>query len=44
MSAVGKNHPDPANPPTRPAGADLKQLAEERMCCVNDPDSGWQSF
>lgn len=44
MSAVGKNHLDPANPPTRPAGADLKHLTKERMCCVDDPDSGWQSF
>jgi hypothetical protein len=44
MSAVRKNHLDPANPPTRPAGIDLKQLTEERMCRVDDPDSRWQSF
>jgi hypothetical protein len=44
MSAVPKNHPDPANPPTRSACADLKLLTVERMCCVDDPDYGWQSF
>ena len=44
MSAVRKNYLDPANPPTRSAAPDLKQLTEERMCCVNDLDSRWQSF
>ena len=44
MSAVGENHRDPASPPTRSAGADLKQLTEERMCWVDNPDSGRQSF
>jgi len=24
--------------------SDLKLLAIERMCCVDDPDYGWQSF
>jgi hypothetical protein len=38
ISAVAKNHPDPTNPPTRPAYADLKLLTVERMCCVRDPD------
>src|SRR5215472_10456479 len=37
ISAVAKNHADPANPPTRPACADLKLLTVERMCCVQDP-------
>jgi len=40
MSAVAKNHPDPANPPTRPACAHLKLLTVEGMCCVDDPDYG----
>jgi len=44
MPAVGKNHLEPANPPTRPAGADLKQPTEERMGCVDDPDPRWQPF
>jgi len=38
MSAVAKNHPDPTNPPTRSACADLKLLTVERVCCVKDPD------
>ena len=38
MSAVAKNHPDPTNPPTRPAWADLQLLTVERVCCVEDPD------
>ena len=37
MSAIAKNHPDPTNPPTRLACADLKLLTVERMCCVEDP-------
>ena len=44
MSAVAKNHPDPANPPTRLACADLKLLTKEGMCWVDDPDYRWQSF
>ena len=44
MSAIAKNHPDPPNPATRPACADLKLLTVERMCWVDDPDYGWQSF
>lgn len=40
MPAVGKNDPDPANPPTRLAFADRKPLTEERVGCVNDPDLG----
>src|SRR5439155_5046823 len=44
MSAIGKNDLDPANPPTRSARVYLKQLTEKRMCWVDDPDPGWQSF
>jgi hypothetical protein len=40
MPAVGKNDPDPADPPTRSGCADHKPLPEERVSCVNDPDSG----
>lgn len=39
MPAIGKNHPDPANAPTRPARADFKRLTEQRMCSVGNPDS-----
>jgi len=38
MSAVSKQHPDPANPATRLACADLKLLTVERMCGVDDPN------
>ena len=44
MSAVAKHHPDPANPATRPACADLKLLTVERMCDVDDLNYWGQSF
>ena len=44
MPTIGKNHPDPANAPTRPARADLKRLTEQRMGRVDNPDSRQQSF
>jgi hypothetical protein len=44
MSAIAKNHPDPASPPTRCACADLKLLPIQRMAGVDNPDYGWQSF
>jgi len=40
MPTIGKNHPDPANAPNQPARADFKQLTEQRMDGVDDPDSG----
>jgi hypothetical protein len=40
MPTVRKNHPDPANAPTRPARADFKPLTEQRMCGVDNPDPG----
>ena len=40
MPTVGKNHPDPANAPTRRARADFKPLTEQRMCGVDNPDAG----
>jgi len=39
MPAVGKNDPDPANPPTRSGSADHKLLPEKRVSGVDDPDS-----
>ena len=34
MPTIGKNHPN------HPARADFKQLTEQRMDGVDDPDSG----
>jgi hypothetical protein len=44
MSAVSKQHSDPANPATRPGYADLKLLTVERMGDIDDPNYCWQSF
>ncbi len=44
MPTVRKNHPNPANAPTRSTRADFKPLTEQRMCSVDNPDPGWQSF
>jgi hypothetical protein len=38
LPAVSKDHPDPANPATRPACADLKLLTIEWMPGVDDPN------
>ncbi|HJZ14144.1 MAG TPA: hypothetical protein VJ251_01620 [Stellaceae bacterium] len=40
MPTIGKNHPDPANATNQLARADFKQLTEQRMDGVDDPDSG----
>lgn len=39
MPTVRKNHPEPANAPTRPARADFKPLTEQRMI-TRIPGSG----
>jgi hypothetical protein len=44
MPTIGKNHPDPANPPNQPARADFKRLTEQRMDGVDDPDPGQLPF
>jgi hypothetical protein len=44
MSAIAKDHPDPASPPTRCACAELKLLPIQRMGGVDNPDYGWQLF
>src|SRR3954453_5583580 len=40
MPTVRKNHPNPANAPTRSTRADFKPLTEQRMCGVDNPDPG----
>ena len=44
LSAVRKNDPDPADPPTRPVRADRKPLTEQRVSRIDDPNSGYQSL
>jgi hypothetical protein len=44
VPAVGKNDPDPADPPTRLACADRKPLTVKRVGRIDDPHAGWQPF